>query len=150
MTEPAAGDLQGELLVVKSQTIESLGQLASLATTVGLDTLAEDLTKLRIPKLEEERFILVVLGEFNHGKSTFVNALCGQAILPAGITPTTEGCGPWNDGWMFISRGIPAICGFGPAGAGVHAADEYVELDSFIATTRIFVRAIIDYLGVAE
>ena len=89
MTEPAAGDLQGELLVVKSQTIESLGQLDSLATTVGIDTLAEDLTKLRIPKLEEERFILVVLGEFNHGTSPFVNALCGQAILPAGITPTT-------------------------------------------------------------
>ena len=43
----------------------------------------------RIPKLEEERFALVVLGEFNHGKSTFVNALCGAAILPAGITPTT-------------------------------------------------------------
>ncbi len=67
-----------------------------------------------------------------------------------GNIPTTEGCGPWNDGWMFISRGIPAICGFGPAGAGVHAADEYVELDSFIATTRIFVRAIIDYLGIVD
>ena len=79
-----------------------------------------------------------------------VQILKGRTQEIAGITPTTEGCGPWNDGWMFISRGIPAICGFGPAGAGVHAADEYVELDSFIATTRIFVRAIIDYLGVAE
>ena len=32
---------------------------------------------------------LVVLGEFNHGKSTFVNALLGAAVLPTGITPTT-------------------------------------------------------------
>jgi GTP-binding protein EngB required for normal cell division len=30
-----------------------------------------------------------VLGEFNHGKSTFVNALLGADILPTGITPTT-------------------------------------------------------------
>jgi len=30
-----------------------------------------------------------VLGEFNHGKSTFVNALVGRAVLPVGITPTT-------------------------------------------------------------
>ena len=30
-----------------------------------------------------------MLGEFNHGKSTFVNALLGSDILPTGITPTT-------------------------------------------------------------
>src|SRR4029077_17953321 len=28
-------------------------------------------------------------GEFNHGKSTFVNALLGADVLPTGITPTT-------------------------------------------------------------
>lgn len=32
---------------------------------------------------------LVVVGEFNSGKSTLVNALCGWNLLPAGITPTT-------------------------------------------------------------
>lgn len=32
---------------------------------------------------------LVVVGEFNSGKSTLVNALCGWDLLPAGITPTT-------------------------------------------------------------
>jgi len=30
-----------------------------------------------------------VLGEFNHGKSTFINALLGTPLLPTGITPTT-------------------------------------------------------------
>ncbi len=30
-----------------------------------------------------------VLGEFNHGKSTFINALLGAPVLPTGITPTT-------------------------------------------------------------
>ena len=31
----------------------------------------------------------MVLGEFNHGKSTVVNALLGDDVLPVGITPTT-------------------------------------------------------------
>ena len=67
-----------------------------------------------------------------------------------GAVPTRLGCGPWNDGWMFITRGIPAICGFGPNGQGAHAPDEYVEVDSVIMTTRLYVRAIVEYLGVAE
>jgi GTPase Era involved in 16S rRNA processing len=54
-----------------------------------MTTLARDIRTTRIPKLESERFHLVVLGEFNHGKSTFVNALLGSEILPTGITPTT-------------------------------------------------------------
>ena len=43
----------------------------------------------RLPKLDDERFSVVVLGEFNHGKSTFINALLGTPLLPTGITPTT-------------------------------------------------------------
>ncbi|MCZ7546683.1 MAG: dynamin family protein [Anaerolineae bacterium] len=34
-------------------------------------------------------FLLVVVGEFNAGKSTFINALLGDALLPTGVTPTT-------------------------------------------------------------
>lgn len=33
--------------------------------------------------------LLTVMGEFNSGKSTFVNALLGEEIAPMGITPTT-------------------------------------------------------------
>src|SRR5215467_865660 len=51
--------------------------------------LSRDIRTTRIPKLEAERFHLVVLGEFNHGKSTFVNAMLGQDVLPTEITPTT-------------------------------------------------------------
>jgi GTPase Era involved in 16S rRNA processing len=63
--------------------------LAEAAETAGLATTARDIRDTRIPKLDEERFSLVVLGEFNHGKSTFINALLGEAVLPTGITPTT-------------------------------------------------------------
>jgi small GTP-binding protein len=37
----------------------------------------------------DELFLLVVVGEFNAGKSAFINALLGQAVLAEGVTPTT-------------------------------------------------------------
>jgi GTP-binding protein EngB required for normal cell division len=73
----------------KREIITRFQQLADVAEAVGMTTLARDIRNTRIPKLEAERFHLVVLGEFNHGKSTFVNALLGQDVLPTGITPTT-------------------------------------------------------------
>ncbi len=81
--------ISGEHLEIKRSLIGALEDTSKLAADLGMETLARELDKSRIPKLDEERFALVVLGEFNHGKSTFVNALCGAAILPAGITPTT-------------------------------------------------------------
>ena len=38
----------------------------------------------------DELFLLVVVGEFNSGKSTFINALLGQPLLEEGVTPTTS------------------------------------------------------------
>jgi small GTP-binding protein len=67
----------------------ALESLAAAADTAGLASTARDIRQTRIPKLDQERFTLVVLGEFNHGKSTFINALLGEVILPTGITPTT-------------------------------------------------------------
>jgi small GTP-binding protein len=37
----------------------------------------------------DELFLLVVVGEFNSGKSAFINALLGQVVLQEGVTPTT-------------------------------------------------------------
>ena len=37
----------------------------------------------------DELFLLVVVGEFNAGKSTFINAVLGSRLLPEGVTPTT-------------------------------------------------------------
>lgn len=73
----------------KERVSARLRTLAELAGDVGMRSLRADITGVRLPKLAEDRFNLVVLGEFNHGKSTFVNALLGEALLPVGITPTT-------------------------------------------------------------
>jgi small GTP-binding protein len=44
-------------------------------------------------------FLLVVVGEFNAGKSAFINALLGTKLLEEGVTPTTSRVGliGWGD-----------------------------------------------------
>ena len=37
----------------------------------------------------DELFLLVIVGEFNSGKSAFINALAGSRIVQEGVTPTT-------------------------------------------------------------
>jgi tRNA U34 5-carboxymethylaminomethyl modifying GTPase MnmE/TrmE len=66
-----------------------LADLAAAADAARLPWIARDVRETRLPKLDEERFSVVVLGEFNHGKSTFINALLDAPLLPTGITPTT-------------------------------------------------------------
>lgn len=39
--------------------------------------------------LQNEFYTIVVLGEFKRGKSTFVNSLLGENLLPIDVTPTT-------------------------------------------------------------
>src|SRR3569832_1227230 len=73
----------------KREIVARLQQLAELADAVGMITLARDIRTTRIPKLESERFHLVVLGEFNHGKSTIVNTQHDSDNQPTKNTPTT-------------------------------------------------------------
>ena len=73
----------------KTALLAHLRDLAEIAGAAGLMSVRADLLETRVPKLEDERFHLVVLGEFNSGKSTFVNALLGAEVLPTGVTPTT-------------------------------------------------------------
>ncbi len=37
----------------------------------------------------DDFFLLVIVGEFNAGKSSFINALLGEKLLKEGVTPTT-------------------------------------------------------------
>src|SRR5919108_4506754 len=38
----------------------------------------------------ENLFSIVFIGEFSTGKSSIINALLGEKVLPEGITPTTD------------------------------------------------------------
>ncbi len=73
---------QGEIVAV-------LDQICDVAREVGAASLAERVASDIARKLEADRFHLVVVGEFNHGKTQFVNSLLGEHALPVGVTPTT-------------------------------------------------------------
>jgi hypothetical protein len=62
----------------------ALNELAALGT----DRDRERLTAMA-DRLDAARLRVLVAGEAKRGKSTLINALLGQAVLPAGVTPLT-------------------------------------------------------------
>lgn len=65
--------------------------IADLQTALArFDASEEDQATLqRSARQLDELFLLVVAGEFNAGKSSFINALLGDKVLEEGVTPTT-------------------------------------------------------------
>lgn len=66
----------------------ALAALRETLTEVGLTREERQALEDSILQLDDF-FLLVVVGEFNAGKSAFINALLGQAVLKEGVTPTT-------------------------------------------------------------
>jgi GTP1/Obg family GTP-binding protein len=77
---------QRELVTREKALLEGFGR-----TLESLDAEAQDVRLLRNSMRDlEELFMLVVVGEFNSGKSSFLNALLGHRYLAEGVTPTTQ------------------------------------------------------------
>lgn len=68
------------------ERVEQYKQIAQKYEWDAVTQLCDDL----MTDIEEDTYTLVVLGEFSTGKSSFINALIGQPLLPVGITPTTS------------------------------------------------------------
>lgn len=83
--------LEGPLDHLREREIELLGTLAGVIESIDEES-ATDARRLRdsAEDLRTMFFLLVVVGEFNAGKSTFINALLGDSLLETGATPTTE------------------------------------------------------------
>jgi predicted GTPase len=64
-------------------------ELAVLQDRLGQRQGSEALESFGRALQEEAPLTLLVVGEFNTGKSTLINALLGEPILPMGIVPTT-------------------------------------------------------------
>jgi len=89
MLEPVLNDESRRLLA------EERGLLSRLQVLLGrLDASPGDQQSFEgsVRQLEE-LFLLVTVGEFNAGKSAFINALLGQRVLEEGVTPTTTRIG---------------------------------------------------------
>lgn len=75
----------------KSQIMHLLVDLAGIVDNlneIGLSINGTALLDLK-KKLENDNFKVLVIGEFKNGKSTFINSLMGEKILPAYSTPCT-------------------------------------------------------------
>jgi GTP-binding protein EngB required for normal cell division len=76
---------------LRAREQELLGRLARALEAFGPDVQPADLQRFR--EATEQLaglFLLVIAGEFNSGKSSFINALLGERVLPEGVTPTTD------------------------------------------------------------
>ncbi len=66
-------------------------RLRTVLERFGSDVVPADVRTLDDTILHlDELFLLVVAGEFNSGKSSFINALLGEPVLREGVTPTTD------------------------------------------------------------
>ena len=65
-----------------------LQRLTDIAAEMGDDALASD-ARAEHDRLMEARFFVACLGQFKRGKSTLLNALVDQPILPVGVVPVT-------------------------------------------------------------
>jgi GTP-binding protein EngB required for normal cell division len=62
--------------------------LAALGEEFGAKSLAEEARDLAA-RVSEGRFYVACVGQFKRGKSTLINALVGQPVLPTGYLPVT-------------------------------------------------------------
>ncbi len=76
---------------LRDRAIALLGRVEGVARVFpSSDGIENELRLLRQARQQlETLFLLVVVGEFNSGKSAFINALVGEPIMPEGVTPTT-------------------------------------------------------------
>lgn len=83
--------LEGPIAELREREVRLLYDVAEYVGKAGPDGATDRQRLLETASDLREMFLMVVvIGEFNAGKSTFVNALLGDAILPMGITPTTD------------------------------------------------------------
>ncbi|MCC6612033.1 MAG: dynamin family protein [Anaerolineae bacterium] len=87
----AISPLEGTLAALRESQIRLISEIAETIGELG-DVAQEDQQRLRemAEDLRDQFFLVAIIGEFNSGKSSLINALLGETLLPVGVTPTTE------------------------------------------------------------
>ena len=67
---------------------DKLLRIASLAEQFNNDQITDD-ARSAAERIAEGRFYVACVGQFKRGKSTLLNALIGEPILPSGVVPVT-------------------------------------------------------------
>ncbi|PYR28251.1 MAG: hypothetical protein DMF98_03450 [Acidobacteria bacterium] len=69
--------------------MKELEMLAAIARDAELPSVADEAASLA-ERLSAGRFFVACVGQFKRGKSTVLNALVGDPVLPTGVTPVTS------------------------------------------------------------
>jgi len=114
---------KGALPPLIDELVETLTPLEG-----GFSPIVDRLTRLR-SRVLEERFQLAVLGQFKRGKSTLLNALLGEEILPTSFLPLTAiptyiSWGKRRTATVFFQDGQPPQC---------TETDDQIVLKEFLA-----------------
>lgn len=72
-----------------ADSLERLRRLSTLAAEAGALTVSSDADQLAT-RTEEGLFYVTCVGQFKRGKSTLLNALVNEAVLPTGVIPVTS------------------------------------------------------------
>lgn len=76
---PATGEVEGAAKLLR---------LGALGEELGADWIGHEARELAA-RIREGRFYVACLGQFKRGKSTLINALVGDPVLPMGFLPVT-------------------------------------------------------------
>ncbi len=76
---------QNELIAQEQAVLRRLREVLDLFPTANDD----DATLRDVSRALDDLFSVVIVGEFNAGKSAFINALLGRLVMEEGATPTT-------------------------------------------------------------
>jgi predicted GTPase len=67
----------------------ALRELTDIASALGVDAIAQELSALGDRRAAGQVYVACV-GQFKRGKSTLINALLGEPLLPTGVAPVTS------------------------------------------------------------
>ncbi len=107
--------------------------------------LREQLASLSLENYSIEDLLVVPAAETNP-QADIIQTLAAAVEMVTGVRPRLEGSGPACDGWMFTTRGIPTVCGYGVKCGGVHGADEWADLESLRKVTEVYALTILYFL----
>lgn len=85
-----------------AEQITRIQQLKQIAESYQLEQPLQACTEVLLD-MERDTYTFIVVGEFSTGKSSFINALIGESIIPTGITPTTSTINVIQDGESSIT-----------------------------------------------
>ena len=73
-----------------NNVVDIAKQIEGMFNTIDICKSEEKKVRAIIEKLEDQQITVSVIGQFKRGKSTLVNAILGDSLLPVGIVPVTS------------------------------------------------------------